>query len=64
MAQAVSFFTAGFETSSTTTSFTLYELALQPNLQNNLRKEIVEALDKSGGKISYDLVRKYYTTFN
>lgn len=64
MAQAASFFSAGFETSSTTTAFALYELALQPDLQNILRKEIVEALDKSGGKITYDMVHEYYTTFN
>ncbi|KAM0734448.1 putative cytochrome P450 6g2 [Formica fusca] len=64
MAQAASFFSAGFETSSTTTAFALYELALQPDLQNILRKEIVEALDKSGGKITYDIVHEYYTTFN
>lgn len=56
LAQAAIFFTAGFETSSTTTAFALYELALQPDLQNTLRKEIVEALDKSGGKITYDLI--------
>lgn len=55
MAQAASFFSAGFETSSTTTAFTLYEIALQPDIQNTLRKEIVEALDKSGGKITYDM---------
>ncbi|KMQ83122.1 cytochrome p450 6k1, partial [Lasius niger] len=55
ISQAGSFFIAGFESSSTTTAFTLYELALQPDLQNTLRKEIVEALDKSGGKITYDM---------
>lgn len=55
MAQAASFFSAGFETSSTTTAFALYELALQPDLQNTLRKEIVEALDQSDGKITYDM---------
>ncbi|KAL6418474.1 hypothetical protein ACFW04_012069 [Cataglyphis niger] len=55
MAQAASFFSAGFETSSTTTAFALYELALQPDIQSTLRKEIVEALDKSDGKITYDM---------
>lgn len=56
LAQAASFFTAGFETSSTTTAFALYELALQPDIQNTLRKEIVEALDQSGEKITYDTI--------
>jgi len=56
LAQAVSFFSAGFETSSTTTTFALYELAVQPEIQNTLRKEILEALEKTNGKITYDLV--------
>ncbi|KYN40636.1 Cytochrome P450 6k1 [Trachymyrmex septentrionalis] len=56
LAQAASFFSAGFETSSTTTTFALYELAMQPEIQNALRKEIFEALEKSNGKITYDMV--------
>ncbi|KAG5339509.1 CP6K1 protein, partial [Acromyrmex charruanus] len=56
LAQAASFFSAGFETSSTTTTFALYELAMQPEIQNTLRKEIFEALKKSNGKITYDMV--------
>ncbi|XP_011689075.1 PREDICTED: cytochrome P450 6k1-like [Wasmannia auropunctata] len=56
LAQAASFFSAGFETSSTTTAFALYELAMQPELQNILRKELLEALEKSNGKITYDMV--------
>ncbi|XP_025265760.1 cytochrome P450 6k1 isoform X3 [Camponotus floridanus] len=56
LAQAASFFSAGSETTSTTMAFSLYELALQPDLQNTVRKEIVEALDKSDGKITYDLI--------
>lgn len=56
VAQAAVFFTGGFETSSTTMSFTLYELALNNDVQKTLRKEIIEAIDKSGGKITYDMV--------
>ncbi|XP_046617580.1 cytochrome P450 6k1-like [Neodiprion virginianus] len=56
VAQAAVFFTAGFETSSTAMSFSMYELALQPNLQRRLRDEINSALDESGGKLSYDMV--------
>ncbi|XP_071580593.1 cytochrome P450 6k1-like [Temnothorax nylanderi] len=55
LAQAASFFSAGFETSSTTTAFALYELAVQPEIQNTLRKELLEALRKSNGKITYDM---------
>ncbi|XP_011866377.1 PREDICTED: cytochrome P450 6k1-like [Vollenhovia emeryi] len=55
LAQAASFFSAGFETSSTTTAFALYELAIQPQIQNTLRKELLEGLQKSNGKITYDM---------
>lgn len=62
LAQAVVFLSAGFETSSSTLSFTLYEMALQPEIQNKLRAEIVKGLEQTEGKITYDLVldRNYY----
>ncbi|XP_053980183.1 uncharacterized protein LOC128877154 [Hylaeus volcanicus] len=56
VAQAAVFFTAGFETSSTTMSFTLYELALNMDIQRKLRKEVLDALEESGGKITYDMI--------
>ncbi|XP_043249762.1 cytochrome P450 6k1-like [Colletes gigas] len=56
VAQAAIFFSAGFETSSTTISFTLYELAVQRDVQTTLRKEIQEALAKTDGKISYEMI--------
>lgn len=56
VAQAVIFFTGGFETSSTTMAFTLYELAVQPEIQNRLRKEIVRALNEANDDITYDMV--------
>ncbi|XP_032678361.1 cytochrome P450 6k1-like [Odontomachus brunneus] len=55
VAQAAVFFAAGFETSSTVTAFTLYELAIHPEIQTRLRKEIVNALKESNGDISYDM---------
>ncbi|XP_011175846.1 cytochrome P450 6k1 [Solenopsis invicta] len=55
LAQPVSFFAAGFETSSTTTAFALYQLAVEPEIQNTLRKEILEALDETNGEITYDM---------
>ncbi|KAH8398960.1 hypothetical protein KR222_004285 [Zaprionus bogoriensis] len=56
VAQASVFFTAGFETSSSTMSFGLLELARQPALQDRLRQEINEALLEDGGKLSYEKI--------
>ncbi|XP_067007539.2 cytochrome P450 6k1 [Anabrus simplex] len=56
VAQAALFFVAGFETSASTMSFALYELALQPKLQERLRNEIADALKDNGGNITYELV--------
>lgn len=57
VAQAAIFFTAGFESNSSSTSFTLYELAMQPQLQDRLRKEICTVLDKVNGEISYEAIK-------
>lgn len=54
IAQAAIFFSAGFETTSALISFALYELAWQPKLQDRLRQEIKEELQKKGGNINYD----------
>jgi cytochrome P450 family 6 len=48
---------AGFETSSTTLSFCLYELAVNPDIQTKLREEIDVTLAKMGGQITYDGVQ-------
>ena len=47
------FFGGGFETSSTTMTFSLYELALNQDIQDKLRQEIEEHLG-SDGKLTYD----------
>jgi cytochrome P450 family 6 len=52
--QAFIFFLAGFETSSTTLSFCLHELALNVQIQERLREEINSTLEKYEGKITYD----------
>ncbi|XP_063988931.1 cytochrome P450 6k1-like [Diachasmimorpha longicaudata] len=56
VAQAALFFVAGFETSSSTMSFALYELAVKPEIQNRLRREITDAIERNGGRITYDLI--------
>lgn len=60
LGQAAIFFTGGFETSSTTMSYAIYELARHPKIQEKLRLEIKTALKQSNGKISQDLVRTHY----
>lgn len=47
-AQAYVFFLAGFETSSTTVTFCLYELAKNQDIQNKLREEIQTMIEKDG----------------
>ncbi|XP_069675031.1 cytochrome P450 6k1-like [Periplaneta americana] len=57
VAQAAIFFTAGFESNATTTSATLYELAMQPHLQTRLREEVIAAMEKDNGELTYDTIK-------
>nr|CAD7569190.1 unnamed protein product [Timema californicum] len=57
VAQAVIFFTAGFETTSITTGFALYELAMHPQVQKKLREQIGQVLDTHDGHITYEAIR-------
>ncbi|KAL7304515.1 hypothetical protein TKK_0003304 [Trichogramma kaykai] len=56
IAQAAIFFIGGFETSSTTMSFALYELAKNPDVQRKLREELSGVLEKNDGKVTYDML--------
>ena len=58
VAQALIFLLAGYETSSSTLSFALYELALHPEIQQNLRAEIMQGLSKHDGKLTYDGIQE------
>ncbi|KAK3924699.1 Cytochrome P450 6k1 [Frankliniella fusca] len=50
------FFLAGFETTSTTISFALFELAKNPEAQEKLLEEIDAVLKKSKGEVTYDTI--------
>ena len=55
-AQAFIFFAAGFETSSSTLSYCMYELAKNPEIQQKAHAEIDEVLKKHDGRITYESI--------
>lgn len=57
-AQAFVFFLAGFETSSTAMSFSLYELAVNKDVQTKLREEIDEVLKRHDSKFTYEAIQE------
>jgi len=58
MEQAAIFLAAGFETSGSTMSYVLYELALHPEIQNRLRAEMVGVLNRHNGQLTYDGIQE------
>ncbi|CAH1163159.1 unnamed protein product [Phaedon cochleariae] len=52
--QTFSFFTAGFETSATTTTMTLFELAENQEAQDRLREEVISTFEKNNNDLSYE----------
>ncbi|XP_076659950.1 putative cytochrome P450 6a14 [Halictus rubicundus] len=57
-AQAFVFFAAGFETSSTTISNALYELALNQDIQDQLRQEILKYEVDNNGDWKYEVMKE------
>ena len=56
VAEAFLFYFAGFETSATTMSFALYELAANPDIQAKVRDEVKKTLEKYDGKFAYESI--------
>ena len=57
IAQAHSFFSAGYETTATSLTWTAFQLALNPSVQEKLYEEVITAVD-SNGNLDYDLVAR------
>nr|CAD7410190.1 unnamed protein product [Timema cristinae] len=57
-AQALTFFTDGYETSANALIYTLYQLALNPHVQEKLRDEITAGLEFTGGEIKYEAIQE------
>lgn len=57
-AQTFAFFAGGFETSAATMTFALYEMALNPEVQNRARVEIKEVLEKYSQVLSYEAAQE------
>ncbi|KAJ2939817.1 hypothetical protein O0L34_g18011 [Tuta absoluta] len=57
-AQAVLFFIAGFETVASSMTFLLYELAVNPDVQEKLVQEIRETEEKYGEKFDFNAVQE------
>lgn len=56
VAQALMFFAAGYETSSATMCFALYEFAQNSSIQTKVRNEIQNVLEKHG-KLTYEIIK-------
>lgn len=59
-AQAFLFWAAGFETSSSTMSYVMYELARHIDIQDKLRQNINEVLKKHNGELTYDSLKEMH----
>lgn len=59
IAQCLIFLLAGFETSATMLTFTAYEIAINPDVQQKLFEEISKVNENYSGKsVTYDMIQK------
>lgn len=58
VSQFASLLIAGFETAASTLMFGMYELALNLEIQNRLRKEIQSVLEKHNQKVTFDALQE------
>ena len=56
VANALMLFFAGFDTQAITISMMFHDMVHNEDVQNRLIEEVDEALEASGGKITYDLL--------
>lgn len=57
-AQCFIFLVGGFDTSSSTMSWALYELSANKEIQEKARREVVQVLERHGGKLDYESVQE------
>ncbi|XP_028165227.1 cytochrome P450 6B7-like [Ostrinia nubilalis] len=57
-AQALVFYSAGFETSAATMSFLFYELALNPDIQDRIYQEVCKVYEKYNGQLTYESLKE------
>ncbi|KAL7015223.1 hypothetical protein ACKWTF_016353 [Chironomus riparius] len=56
LAQSFVFFLAGYETSASTMTFCIYELAQHPEIQQKARESVIKVLEKHDGKFTYEAI--------
>jgi cytochrome P450 len=56
-AQATVFFLAGFDTSSSATSYVCWELAANPDVQEKVQQEIDQVLGKYEEKVTHEALK-------
>lgn len=55
-AQVFLFYVAGYDSTATTLSYTLYELAKNPEIQRRIQEDIDITLEKHNGELTYESI--------